>query len=299
MNIFSRQKGREGVRQRRPASDQGSFRRSQTLTGSSSPNVRAAGDKQPLLQSERLKKQALHRKRQAIAFILCLAIMLSGATFWLISQYITQVATPQYAAAVSPGEAASQVYAQSITNYLQRRPSERFYFAIDTAQLTEYMIRIHPEIQSLSVEGQQFIVTLRQPVVVWKVNNTQYFVDKQGYSFKNNYFAAPTVSVQDKSGVVTEDGQIASGGFLRFIGRMVALINDSGLGRVTEASLPANTTRQIDFKIEGKSYYIKTHSDRSPAHEIEDLRRVDAYLAQKGIKPEYVDLRIQGRAYYK
>lgn len=299
MGLFSKKSRGKGVRQRAVASEQHSFRRSQTLTGSSSPNVRAAGEKQPLLQSERLARQALHRKRQILLFILSLMIILCGFTAWLISQYITAVATPQYAGAASPDGVASQTYSQSITSYLQKRPSERFYFAVDTSQLTVYMTSRHPEIKDIDIDERQFVLTLRQPVAVWQLGDTKYFVDKDGYSFKNNYFAAPTVSVQDKSGVVTESGQVASTRFLRFIGRTVALLNESGLGQVTEASLPPNTTRQIDFKIEGKPYYIKTHSDRDPAHAVEDLRRVDSYLTQKNISPQYIDLRIKGRAYYK
>jgi hypothetical protein len=299
MGLFSKKGGGAVVRQSRALPDQGAFRRSQTLTGSSSPSVRAVGDKQQLLQSERLKKQALHRKRQLLLFILCAVLLVSGATLWLISQYIVQVPTPQYASIASPGVTADLAYKQSITSYLQKRPSERFYFSVDTAQLTQYIAQLHPEVKSVDVVGRNFTMTLRQPVVVWKVGDTQYFVDKEGYSFEANYFAAPTVSVQDKTGVVAENGQIASRRFLGFIGRMVAMLNESGLGQVTEVTLPPNTTRQIDFKIEGKSYYIKTHSDREPSQEIEDLRRVDTYLAQKGINPEYIDLRIKGRAYYK
>ncbi len=52
------------------------------------------------------------------------------------------------------------------------------------------------------------------------------------------------------------------------------------------------------MKIGGRGYLIKTHSDRDPATEVEDLKRVVGYLEQYKISPSYIDIRVTGRAFY-
>ena len=40
-------------------------------------------------------------------------------------------------------------------------------------------------------------------------------------------------------------------------------------------------------------------SERGSAVQIEDAERMMRYLDGKGLTPEYVDLRVEGKAYYK
>lgn len=63
--------------------------------------------------------------------------------------------------------------------------------------------------------------------------------------------------------------------------------------------LPAQKAREIRVFIDGRSEYYKMSLDRGSAVQAEDLARMKRYLEEKGIEPGYVDLRVEGRAYYK
>ncbi len=131
------------------------------------------------------------------------------------------------------------------------------------------------------------------------IGQKNYFVDASGEAFEKNAYLSPLVSVRDNSGAEFGQGTtLASKGFLRFLGRLIALSNQSGL-KVTEASLPSGTTRQIDIRLEGRGYLIKTHTGRDPAAIVQDMQRVISYLDQRKLNPGYVDVRVAGRAYYK
>lgn len=63
--------------------------------------------------------------------------------------------------------------------------------------------------------------------------------------------------------------------------------------------LPAQKAREIRVFIDGRNEYYKMSLDRGSAVQAEDLARMKHYLEEKGIAPSYVDLRVEGRAYYK
>lgn len=297
--FFQRKKVAAKVRRSHNSQEEQYFRRSQTLTGSKSSAVRAAGEKTATLQSDRLKRQELHRKRQLYGILLGFVLSLCLGIFYLMTQYISAVDSVEFSAGASIQSSDAQQYRKAVSEYLLQHPAERFYFALNTERLTADIAKRHPEVVGVSVSDRTFTVELRQPVAVWIVRDVHYFVDKDGRTFQKNYYAAPSVSVRDNSGASVAGSTLASRSFLHFLGRMVALLGESGLGKVTEASLPPNTTREIDFKLEGRGYTIKTHTDRDPAQEVEDIKRVVGYLEQRSITPQYIDVRVSGRAYYK
>lgn len=302
MTIFSRSK-KEPPEGRRRSSGESlpSFRRSQTITGTTSSKVASAGESKTVLQSERLRQQAVKKQRQLYAVVFVFFLLLIGLGVYMFSQYIPGVRMISYNATELSTPPNKDVYSTTIQEYLDRTPGQRFNFSLNKDELQKYVQEKHPEVRSLTSSGRGgFTLTFRQPITVWVVNNEKNYVDKNGDAFKINYYPEPVLSVIDKSGVTLSDGRVlASQGFLRFTGRTVALFNESGLGTVNEIVLPPNTTRQVDIKLEGRGYVIKTHTDRDPLHEVEDLKRVVGYLEQRKITPSYIDIRIPGKAYYK
>lgn len=281
-----------------------SFRRSRTLQGTTSSNVKAANQKRAELKSDRLKKQQKQRRRRLLmSGILILAVMLLIA-WYLVSQYTIGVGRITFSSGTKTSPSENE-YKDAINEYWAVRPAERFRFALSEERLSQFMAEKLPETAGIELAGASanhadFNLSLRKPIASWKTGSGQSFVDKDGVSFSNNYFATPTVVITDNSGAESKsNGAVVSERFLRFLGRLVALTNESGLGEVTEASLPKNTTRQIDIKIKGRPYAIKTHIDRDPAATVEDIKRVVGYLEQKKITPSYIDVRIAGRAFYK
>lgn len=306
MALRRRKKAEERRPQLMEGQDDASFRRSRTMQGSTSSNVKTTKQKRPELSSDRLKKQQQAKLRKMILTGVVTVIALVFGIWYLASQYTVAVGEITYTPATT-SQPDSNLYKQAIAKYLGSQPAERFRFAINQDRLTQFVSGTLPEVQSIQVNGgssnnTDFKVTLRQPIASWKTGASQSFVDEQGVSFTNNYFAKPGVVITDNSGAKADESSnkaVVSERFLRFLGRLVALTNGSGLGTVTEASLPKNTAREIDIKIKGKPYLIKTHIDRDPAATVEDIKRVAGHLTQKNITPSYIDVRVSGRAFYK
>lgn len=302
MTLFKKRKQKTPVRQAKISSQDIVFRRSSTLTGSVSSDVRAANEERGALKSDRLTKQALERRQKKLGAILLVVLCIAGGIYYLISQFIFTVENVSYQNSVFSSQPPTQDYSQRISEYLRDNPGQRFSFALNTSELLTYVQEKYPEVSAIeNTNTSAFELGLRKPIAAWATGtSTQSFVDDSGEAFAHNYYGEPSVKVNDTTGASVSSGNtIAGKSFLRFLGRIVALTNQSGIGTVKEATLPPNTTREIDIRLEGRGYLVKLHVDRDPAHEVEDLKRVDGYLQQKGIQPGYVDLRIPGKAYYK
>ena len=68
---------------------------------------------------------------------------------------------------------------------------------------------------------------------------------------------------------------------------------------VDHVILPLNKVREIHVFLSDRNEYYKMTIDRDSAVQAEDMGRMVRYLDQKKIKTEYVDLRVEGKAYYK
>lgn len=70
--------------------------------------------------------------------------------------------------------------------------------------------------------------------------------------------------------------------------------------KMSRVTLPSGKSRELYIDIEGRPYYFKATSMRSSAVVAEDIDRMLRYLDGKGITPsEYVDVRVEEKAYYK
>jgi len=172
--------------------------------------------------------------------------------------------------------------------------------------LSDYATAIAPEVAHITQRSAEnvvethFSVTFRKPIAGWQINNHQYYVDDQGIVFEKNYYAAPTVQIIDESGISPEQGTtVASGRFLSFVGRVVALGKESGL-EVTQAILPSGTTRELEIALSSTPTKIRLSIDRGAGEQVEDMVRALNFLKGKGsTTPGYVDVRVSGRAAYQ
>ena len=83
-----------------------------------------------------------------------------------------------------------------------------------------------------------------------------------------------------------------------FVARLENDVSEYGL-KVDRVVLPFQKARELDVYLKDRSEYYKLSLDRGSAVQAEDMSRMSLYLDKKEIKPEYVDLRVEGRAYYK
>lgn len=108
-----------------------------------------------------------------------------------------------------------------------------------------------------------------------------------------------TTEVEIRAQVIDEDnrGQI-SARTKTYIAQLERDLADLGY-IVTKVTLPTGMSRELYVDLEGKEGYFKVNLDREMAVTAEDIDRMVRYLEKNGIVPEYVDVRIEGKAYFK
>jgi len=273
-----------------------SFRRSRTMTD-------RTPTEQQKEQSVRLQAHAQKRRRHIVKVVIISSVIAIAIFYWLLTQYALTVGNLTFSP-TPVKQPQPERYQQTIEAYLRKYPIERFRFVLNEKRFSDYMGSKLPDVRAAKSDGGgigygEYAITLREPLVGWQVNGTQYLVDEDGVSFSENYFNPPSVNVVDQSGVKIDSGSaIASNRFLSFLGRIVSLVNTSGVGQVEKIVIPAGLTRQVDVYLKGRAYPIKTNVDRDPAQQVEDIKKTLGFLDQRGITPQYIDVRVSGRAFY-
>lgn len=281
--------------------NQKQFRRNRTLVGSLSFQVKSSGELTGDLRSPRAHVHHLAAYRRMILRILLVVVAAACFVVWLLYNFTASVDV----AATDSISIDEGRYQKAINDYFAAHPVERLRFALNTDGLSRYLTQAVPEVVSADMgDASGFAMThfdllLRRPVASWRIGQTQYYVDQDGVSFKVNYFDNPTVKIVDNSGVPQSAGAtIASGRFLRFVGRTVTLARASNL-IISEAIIPAGTTHQIEVMVKGYSYAVKLSLDRPVGEQIEDMQNAIKYFKKHHITPKYIDIRVSGVAFYR
>lgn len=277
------------------------FTRNRTLTGSMSSHIGSATEANGTLKSARVHAHELtnHRRRLGVILlgVICVAI--------LIAILLTQLTANVTVSVAQVPSLNTARYEQDIQQYLTQHPFERLRFALDLGRLTEYLRSQAPEVDTVTgvtAEGlgaTKIGLQLRTPLVGWKIGDKQYYVDARGVSFSKNYLTPPTVTIVDQSGVqLTQGSAVASNRFLSYVGRTVALARADHLD-VQQVVIPLGTTREIELHLKGYSYPIRLSIDRGVGEQVEDMARAIDYFNRIGQTPQYIDVRIANKAYYR
>ncbi len=107
------------------------------------------------------------------------------------------------------------------------------------------------------------------------------------------YPTEPTVAIVDENA-----GNNVSERVKVFVARLEADAKEYSM-KLDHVVLPFQKAREILVFFEGRGEYYKMTTERGSTVQIEDAERMIRYLDEKGITPEYVDLRIEGKAYFK
>lgn len=280
------------------------FRRGRTLTGSSSERITqvAAAETKAQIKSPRVKAHELTTKRRHIGGLLVLTVLACAVLYSLISEFTASVAV-RASDGISLADSAS--YEQAIQDYFAEHPAERLRFLLNEAALTEFMHTKTPEVSTAKLDGgagfatSQFQLKMREPIVGWNIGGSNQFVDASGTAFEKNYFQTPTVQVIDESGIPIETGRaVTSDRFLGFVGLTVGLAETYGYA-VKQVILPRDTTREIELRLDNVAYPVKFSIDRPAGEQAEDMSRAVKWLHDSGKQPKYLDVRVNGKAFYR
>src|SRR5665648_946541 len=310
MKIFNTKKQQPIARRRTRASieprdeklsSNSSFRRNKTLTGSVSSNVRAAGEKSAQMKSNRTHAHQIVNVRRLVGTILAIMLLASFTIYLLISQVTANVTI-----SLQPQKNIDTTkYSNILSDYYAKHPIERLRFLLNESTLTTFIQAQALEIRSVNVgpsgdfATSQVKLSARQPITSWRINQTKQYVDRAGVAFLLNYYNEPKVVILDKSGVPAKEGEaIASNRFLGFVGLLVGSLQARDY-QVQQIVIPPSTTRQIQLKLKGVGYNIKCSIDRPAGEQAEDIDRIVRYLKKKSSSPDYIDVRVEGRAFYR
>ncbi len=104
---------------------------------------------------------------------------------------------------------------------------------------------------------------------------------------------APTVEIIDEDGRKNISNRVKE-----YVGQIEVDFRDLGY-KVSQVVLPVGAAREIDVYLDSFDFYIKVNIDRGTAVSAEDADRMIKYLSEKSIEASYIDVRVEGKGYYK
>jgi hypothetical protein len=129
-------------------------------------------------------------------------------------------------------------------------------------------------------------------LVVWVAVGISGMMKEREYVSVDTHEWIPTVDI------IAEGGGRASERTREFIAKLERDFGDLGLG-VDHVVLPLGYTREVDVYVVDRVEYYKMSVDRGSAVQAEDADRMMRYLDGRGLIVQYVDLRVEEKAYYK
>ncbi|MBR2998322.1 hypothetical protein IKF34_00880 [Candidatus Saccharibacteria bacterium] len=105
---------------------------------------------------------------------------------------------------------------------------------------------------------------------------------------------APTIPIEDEASGTNLSNRMKS-----YIGRAEKDLRDLGYTPI-KAVIPASAIREVDIYLENPSIFVKMILDRETSVSAEDADRVIRHLSGEGVGDyTYIDVRVEGKAYWK
>ncbi len=171
-------------------------------------------------------------------------------------------------------------------------------------RLEQSVIGEIPEIKHLSFKRgwpTRLIITVseREPSLAWRSGGVLYLLDRDGTVIRQ------ITDKQGKLAVVTDTTNLPVKAGERVVpSRFVAFTLDTaaglaGLGEKVKDMSVRDTTSELNVNL-ARGFLVKFDTTRGAGSQIHALQLVLSSLAKSGRRPkEYVDLRVEGKAYYK
>lgn len=197
-------------------------------------------------------------------------------------------------------EGNSLVSKEDIINVL---PQQQNIFLFKINQDRELILTKFPEISQVEIyrgipDAIKIVVLERENKIVWQTGNEMYFVSTEGDTTRkiSQSEAGNLPVVSDTKNLAVKPGsRLVSPNFVAFITNIYSAFQSEDNIKPVNFEV-TETTFNVNLKTDA-GFYIKLNSLRSSQKQLSDLKLI---LAQH--RPdihEYVDLRIDGWAYYK
>lgn len=201
------------------------------------------------------------------------------------------------------------VYQAAASKYLSDSIWNRNKITINTGRFNAQMMKQFPELYSVSVTlpllAHRPVVYLQsaQPSLVLATHDGSFVVDTRGKALlaaDNSSPQSKLPQVVDQSGLQAElNHQVLSSDSVSFVQTVVAQLAAKHM-TVSSMVLPAGSS-ELDVHLAGQPYFIKFNlHNNDPRQQVGTFLAAIANLQRNHSMPsQYVDVRVDGRAYYQ
>jgi len=184
-------------------------------------------------------------------------------------------------------------------------PKGENIFLLNRDELSQKIIKNIPEIRDVQIykgipNALKIVILEHSQSIVWTSNGRNYLISSEGYAYRDatdqmaNYSSLPRV--EDSSNVkITPGEKIVSPSFVAFIQNIYSSFFDTVNIQPDYFSI-AETTFDVNLKTKA-GFVVKFDSLRSSKKQLDDLKKI--LMEKRDQINEYVDLRIDGWAYYR
>ena len=201
----------------------------------------------------------------------------------------------------------SSVYEAAANGWLKGSVWNHSKLTVDANGLSQYMLRRYPELASASVTipmlAHRPLVYIQpaQPALILVAANGSFVIDTSGKVLSNvSSYKASLPSLTDQSGLTTKVNQQAlPGPDVKFVQIIIAELAAKQMN-VSGLTLPP-TSNELDAYMAGQPYYVKFNlQNDDPAEQAGTfLATINTLKLQHVTPAHYVDVRVDGRAYYQ
>lgn len=176
-------------------------------------------------------------------------------------------------------------------------------FRINVDELKSQIIKINPIIKDVAIyrgipNALKIVVLEKEPRAVWVSGENYYLLDDEGYVDKkiNNNEYVDLVKIFDQKKIQINIGdQIVSPDFIKFLQSIESEFYD-----YTNLDLVKFEVQETTFDLHvhtGAGFFVKFDTTRPVEKQLTDLKKI--IIEHRDRINEYVDVRINGWAYYK
>jgi len=181
--------------------------------------------------------------------------------------------------------------------------SDQNIFLFSSKELRKKILSENPEIKEVQIirgipDAVKLLVAEHENKLVWQVNGEKYLVSIQGKLTKQidqSESVDYPVVIDNKNLSINLGDKIVSPSFVSFINNIYAEFFNYTNIKPTTFSVE-ETTFDVNLATEA-GFYVKFNTMRSSEKQLDNLKKV--LVAKRQDIKEYVDLRIDGWAYYK
>lgn len=202
------------------------------------------------------------------------------------------------------------LYQESAANFLAGSIRNKNKITVDSSGLSKYMLSKYPLLTSVNLSVGFFsgkptvYIQIDRPALVLIENKDSYAVDIYGrvmYRLTPGELNTSSIpNVTDQSGLKATQGHLVlPSDNVSFIEMVFGQLQAKGYN-ISSLTLPAGSG-ELDARVAGQPYYVKFNLENNdPRQQAGTYLATIAQLKSQNITPaKYIDVRVDGRAYYQ